>query len=53
MNAERKRCKQCACRMLYSTDNDGEFGCEHFNEIRGRFGGWTAEVAEEPQPFKE
>lgn len=30
MNAECKRCKQCACRMLYSADNDGEFGCGYW-----------------------
>lgn len=23
--------------------------CEHFNEILGRFGGWTAPVKEEPK----
>lgn len=30
MNAERKRCKQCACRMLYSTDSDSVFGCGYW-----------------------
>lgn len=35
----------CAVKGWYAA-------CEHFNEICGRFGGWTVEVMEEPQPFK-
>lgn len=56
------RCSRFMCNVgrttCYYCNLDGHevkgwyAACEHFNEIRGRFGGWTAEVAEEPQPFK-
>lgn len=57
-------CFRCS-RLRFDTDRMTDYcnldghtvrgwyaACEHFNEICGRFGGWTAEVAEEPQPLK-